>query len=102
MKTILSREMKMSETRKEPIMDGYVVVGILNGLDAMEFARPMLMAHVHAGTLGLISRGFVWSLMLQSAPIKQVFAPIMGISILIAIVTYLLRLRAAPETATAS
>jgi predicted membrane protein len=50
--------------------------------------------------VGLV--GFVVGLMLQSAPIKQVFAPIMGISILIAIVTYLLRLRAAPETATAS
>ena len=67
-----------------------------------DVARPRLMAHVHACTLGWISLGFVVGLMLQSAPIKQVFAPIMGASILIAIVTYLLRLRAAPETATAS
>ena len=49
--------------------------------------------------VGLV--GFVVGLMLQSAPVKQVFAPIMGTAILIAIITYLLRLRAAPGTATA-
>ena len=37
--------------------------------------------------------------MLQSASIKQVFAPIMGTSILIGIVIYLLRLRSAPAPA---
>jgi predicted membrane protein len=36
-----------------------VVVGILNGLDIIEFERPMLMAHVHAGTLGWITLGMI-------------------------------------------
>ncbi len=35
-----------------------VVVGMLNGLDLVEFTRPTLMAHVHAGTLGWITLGF--------------------------------------------
>ena len=36
-----------------------VIVGILNGLDLMEFERSMLMAHVHAGTLGWITLGVI-------------------------------------------
>jgi len=32
-----------------------VVVGILNGTDAVDFGRETLMTHVHAGTLGWIS-----------------------------------------------
>jgi len=36
-----------------------VVVGILNGLDVVDFDRKMLMAHVHAGTLGWITLGFL-------------------------------------------
>jgi hypothetical protein len=36
-----------------------VGVGILNGLDVIDFSRPMLMAHVHAGTLGWITLGFI-------------------------------------------
>ncbi len=36
-----------------------VVVGILNGLDVMDFDRKQLMAHVHAGTLGWITLGFI-------------------------------------------
>ena len=102
MNTQFRREIKLLLQAGLLIFSFTVVVGILNGLDAMDVARPRLMAHVHACTLGWISLGFVVGLMLQSAPIKQVFAPIMGASILIAIVTYLLRLRAAPETATAS
>ncbi|MBI4187090.1 MAG: hypothetical protein HY530_06275 [Chloroflexi bacterium] len=34
-----------------------IVVGILNGLDVIEFDRKTLMAHVHAGTLGWITLG---------------------------------------------
>lgn len=36
-----------------------VVIGILNGLDVVDFDRKMLMAHVHAGTLGWITLGFL-------------------------------------------
>lgn len=36
-----------------------VIVGILNGLDVVDFDRSMLMAHVHAGTLGWITLGFL-------------------------------------------
>ena len=32
-----------------------VVVGILNGLDLVEFSRPALLAHLHVGTLGWIT-----------------------------------------------
>lgn len=32
-----------------------VVIGILNGLDLVEFSRPTLLTHVHAGTLGWIT-----------------------------------------------
>ncbi len=35
-----------------------VVVGILNGLDLVEFDRKALVTHVHAGTLGWITLGF--------------------------------------------
>lgn len=36
-----------------------VVVGILNGLDLIDFKRSMLIAHVHAGTLGWITLGVI-------------------------------------------
>jgi len=36
-----------------------VAVGILNGLDLIEFNREMLLAHVHAGALGWITLGFL-------------------------------------------
>ncbi|NUM44439.1 MAG: hypothetical protein HUU38_06995 [Anaerolineales bacterium] len=36
-----------------------VGIGILNGLDLVDFERPRLMAHVHAGTLGWITLGFI-------------------------------------------
>lgn len=36
-----------------------VAVGILNGLDLIEFDRKMLLAHVHAGALGWITLGFL-------------------------------------------
>ncbi len=32
-----------------------VVIGILNGLDLVEFDRPTLLTHVHAGTMGWIT-----------------------------------------------
>ncbi|MBI2918840.1 MAG: hypothetical protein HYY01_12725 [Chloroflexi bacterium] len=35
-----------------------VIVGILNGLDVIDFEHNTLMAHVHAGTLGWITLGF--------------------------------------------
>ncbi|MBI4199503.1 MAG: hypothetical protein HY535_03405, partial [Chloroflexi bacterium] len=35
-----------------------VIVGILNGLDVIDFDRRTLLAHVHAGTLGWITLGF--------------------------------------------
>jgi predicted membrane protein len=35
-----------------------VVVGMLNGMDLVEFDRNTLMTHVHAGTLGWITLGF--------------------------------------------
>lgn len=34
-----------------------VVVGILNGLDLVEFDRKILVTHVHAGALGWITLG---------------------------------------------
>jgi len=37
---------------------GTVVIGILNGLDVIDFEHNTLMAHVHAGTLGWITLGF--------------------------------------------
>lgn len=36
-----------------------VVIGILNGLDLVEFPRDVLLTHVHAGTLGWITLGIV-------------------------------------------
>jgi DNA-binding CsgD family transcriptional regulator len=36
-----------------------VGIGILNGLDIIDFDRKQLMSHVHAGTLGWITLGFV-------------------------------------------
>lgn len=36
-----------------------VVIGILNGLDLVEFPRDTLLTHVHAGTLGWITLGIV-------------------------------------------
>jgi hypothetical protein len=42
-----------------------VVIGILNGVDAVEFERKALMAHLHVGTLGWITMAvFAGSLML--------------------------------------
>jgi hypothetical protein len=38
-----------------------VVIGILNGLDLVEFPRDTLLTHVHAGTLGWITLGIVAS-----------------------------------------
>jgi hypothetical protein len=38
-----------------------VVIGILNGLDLVEFERDVLLTHVHAGTLGWITLGIVAS-----------------------------------------
>ena len=38
-----------------------VVIGILNGLDLVEFPRDQLLTHVHAGTLGWIALGIVAS-----------------------------------------
>jgi predicted membrane protein len=35
-----------------------VIIGMLNGLDVLEFDRPTLMTHVHTGTLGWITLGF--------------------------------------------
>ncbi|MBI4307585.1 MAG: hypothetical protein HY684_02130 [Chloroflexi bacterium] len=32
-----------------------IFIGVLNGLDLIEFARPTLLTHVHAGTLGWIT-----------------------------------------------
>ncbi len=34
-----------------------VVIGMLNGLDLVEFSRPALVTHVHAGPLGWITLG---------------------------------------------
>ena len=59
MNTQFRREIKLLLQAGLLIFSFTVVVGILNGLDAMEFARPMLMAHVHAGTLGWITLGFI-------------------------------------------
>ena len=36
-----------------------VGVGILNGIDVVDFERKQLMAHVHAGTLGWITLSFI-------------------------------------------
>lgn len=36
-----------------------VVIGILNGADLVEFDRNQLLTHVHAGTIGWITLGFV-------------------------------------------
>ena len=38
-----------------------VVIGILNGLDLVDFSRDTLLTHVHAGTLGWIALGIVAS-----------------------------------------
>ena len=34
-----------------------VGIGILNGLDAVELSRDILLTHVHSGTLGWITLG---------------------------------------------
>ncbi len=34
-----------------------VGIGVLNGLDAVEFSRDLLLTHVHSGTLGWITLG---------------------------------------------
>lgn len=36
-----------------------VVIGILNGLDVVDFSRDQLLTHVHAGTLGWITLGVI-------------------------------------------
>lgn len=36
-----------------------VVIGILNGLDVVDFTRDQLLTHVHAGTLGWITLGVI-------------------------------------------
>lgn len=36
-----------------------IVIGILNGADAVEFDRNQLLAHVHSGTVGWISVGII-------------------------------------------
>ena len=36
-----------------------VVIGILNGLDLVEFPRDVILTHVHAGTLGWLTLGIV-------------------------------------------
>jgi hypothetical protein len=36
-----------------------VLIGMLNGLDLVEFPRDVLLTHVHAGTLGWITLGIV-------------------------------------------
>jgi hypothetical protein len=38
-----------------------VIIGILNGLDIVEFPRDTLLTHVHAGTVGWITLGIVAS-----------------------------------------
>ena len=59
MNTQFRREIRLLLQAGLLIFSFTVVVGILNGLDAIDFARPMLMAHVHAGTLGWITLGFI-------------------------------------------
>lgn len=36
-----------------------IVVGILNGLNLVEFSRPLLLAHLHGGTLGWMTLGIL-------------------------------------------
>ncbi len=49
-----------------------VVIGILNGIDAVEFDRKVLLTHVHVGTLGWITLGVfasaLWLFALGDAP----------------------------------
>lgn len=49
-----------------------VVVGILNGIDLVDFERKVLLTHVHVGTLGWITMGVIaaalWLFALGDAP----------------------------------
>ena len=42
-----------------------IVIGILNGLDIWEPSRPMLLTHVHAGTLGWITMAVTGAVLLM-------------------------------------
>ncbi|MBI2935779.1 MAG: hypothetical protein HYY31_03085 [Chloroflexi bacterium] len=50
-----SREVRMLLQAAMILFIVTVVIGILNGLDLVEFNRPTLLTHVHAGTLGWIT-----------------------------------------------
>lgn len=59
MSTPLGREIRLLFQAGLAIFVFTVAVGILNGLDLIEFDRKMLLAHVHAGALGWITLGFL-------------------------------------------
>ena len=90
-------------------MDHAMFIGVMtNGLFGLVYevaaerrSRWPWADHVLFWGMNVGVVGFVIGLAQQSAPLKQVFAPIMGTAILIAIVTYTLRLQTAPGPATA-
>lgn len=57
--TPLGRDIRLLLQAGLAIFAFTVAIGILNGLDLIEFDRKMLLAHVHAGALGWITLGFL-------------------------------------------
>ena len=64
-----------------------VVIGILNGIDAVQFDHGPLMAHVHAGTLGWITlsvfAGAAWVLGAEKVPSGLVWTAIIAVALYI-------------------
>ncbi|MGH8943228.1 MAG: hypothetical protein ACRDWF_10460 [Acidimicrobiia bacterium] len=93
-----------------------VVIGILNGTDVWEPPRNTLLTHVHAGTLGWLTLSIFagailmfgspedrssnavanFSIVALNATLKRIFTPILGLSLLYGIYTYLTAKEARP------
>jgi hypothetical protein len=57
--SVLEREVRLLLRVALLVFVYTIVVGILNGLDLVEFSRPLLLAHLHGGTLGWMTLGIL-------------------------------------------
>lgn len=56
---VLDRQVRLALQIAMVVFVYTIVVGILNGLNLVEFSRPLLLAHLHGGTLGWMTLGIL-------------------------------------------
>lgn len=56
---VLDRHVRLTLRVAMAVFVYTIVVGILNGLNLVEFSRPLLLAHLHGGTLGWMTLGIL-------------------------------------------